>query len=1283
MSPRPTLLLILSLLACVLLLAVARPVFAQGGTLDASVPEVTPSFEHAPDPAVLREITSIWPLKLDQAGDIEAALTQAGFRVNPAPTPGEPTYTIRGAVRDFDGAPLSGVDVDAQQGYGPGGVARTDAAGLYTLTVTAGVYRVSATQYPLPGPPEQTVTVPPDAAGVDFAFPQRYTIGGTVRDWDGAPLANVEVATAWGDMVSARANTDASGVYTLTVIAGRYTVNPRIPGVIKQPEQTVTVPPNAEGIDFTAPQRYAISGVVRDYDGAPLSDAIVTIVVGSEYALTAGRSDVAGAYSVTAVAGAYSVSAAKTGWPPPPKQEVTLPPAARGVDFTFPTRYTIRGTVRDWDGAALPGVEVYSAGSSPSYARGVTDATGAYTLTVMTGTYSLMTYNYRGLPAPEPITVTVPPSMDAADITFPQRYTITGVVRHADGAPAPGAKVVTAPGDSFYAYSPTDTAGAYTLTVKAGTYHLRAALGGLPALAEQVVTVPPAAHEVDFTLPQHHRITGTVHDWDGAPMRYVSVQTDWADPLQADTFTDAEGRYALLVTAGAYHVSVAREGQPGPPAQTVTVPPDAGGVDFTFPRPYTIQGTVRDHEGTPVKFAEVYVKRNDWHGGATRTNGNGAYTLIVSAGRWIVHAELNGVLAQEVRRVEAPPDAAGVDFTLPPPPQIHAINGTVRDQYGAPVAGASVYGGTSTGTTAADGAYTITAPAGEHYVAARKDGYQNSEHLLVPLPPDAHGVDLVLRIENRALQGRVTDEAGRPLAGVGVEAIDAICDGVGGGVGRAMPGENFVRTATDGTYRIGLPPGSYFVRVQHPGYLAALRLVALPEDSDEAVQADVTLELLPYVISGQVRDGAGQPAQSAAVQAAACGDSSQTATDATGTYTLPVSAGTYRVEAWVLAWPKFVHSDVRQVSAPPSAVNVDLLFESSTYYTVRGRVTDTGGWPIEYAHVRTLSGAPDYDYASTDAGGAYALTLRAGSYLIEAEKEGYVTSTPISVTAPPSQDGVDFTLSPASLGQAGSATVRGMVRAASGEPVAGASVCFATSGERPASSCRWTYYDGTYVMSLAPGAYHASAQAGCHTPSGEQQVTVPATGVQVDLTLRRLDALVAGQVTDMLGRPVCGASISPGDASLYGAGAGREGLYYLLLPTGTYTITASKPGYGATPSQNVTAPPYASGVDFVLPLPRNTLQGVALDRRGAAVAGVTVAVAGPAEMDPVATGADGAYTLYVGDGAWEVTASRPGYTAFPPRWPVSVPPDVTNVDFLLVHDDELKLRYLPLLPQAR
>ena len=72
-------------------------------------------------------------------------------------------------------------------------------------------------------------------------------------------------------------------------------------------------------------------------------------------------------------------------------------------------------------------------------------------------------------------------------------------------------------------------------------------------------------------------------------------------PVSAYGSTDASGRYALTVIAGTYQVEASKTDYPGPPPQAVTVPPSLTNVDFTFPQRYTISGTVKDYDGTPVQ----------------------------------------------------------------------------------------------------------------------------------------------------------------------------------------------------------------------------------------------------------------------------------------------------------------------------------------------------------------------------------------------------------------------------------------------------------------------------------------------------------------------------------------------------------------------------------------------------------------------------------------------------------------------------------------------------------
>jgi protocatechuate 3,4-dioxygenase beta subunit len=105
-----------------------------------------------------------------------------------------------------------------------------------------------------------------------------FTIMGTVRDFNGAPLEGIRVATNFGDPIVTFDLTDATGVYTLTVITGTYAIKAnKFLDQRDPPAKTVSVPPSRTQVDFTFPEHFTIRGTVRDYDGAPLQDAFVFV----------------------------------------------------------------------------------------------------------------------------------------------------------------------------------------------------------------------------------------------------------------------------------------------------------------------------------------------------------------------------------------------------------------------------------------------------------------------------------------------------------------------------------------------------------------------------------------------------------------------------------------------------------------------------------------------------------------------------------------------------------------------------------------------------------------------------------------------------------------------------------------------------------------------------------------------------------------------------------------------------------------------------------------------
>lgn len=993
-------------------------------------------------------------------------------------------------------------------------------------------------------------------------------------------------------------------------------------------------------------------GRVISFEFLPEIGAVRAIAAVDNLQLLASRPEVAGIVPLHAHLAAAQAEASAVPPETPQAHSDTLPakPAEPGVT------YTVSGVVRDYDGTPLTDARVATAYDDPMFASDWTDASGAYSLALNAGTYHIDAEK-SGWPAAPSQTVTVPPAQ-TVNFTLPQRYTISGKVLDWDGTPIRGASISTDYNDPVQAYDSTDANGTYELVVTAGAYHVSIYKSGLPSLPDQMVTVPPS-QTVNFTYPQRFTISGKVLDWDGTPIQGASISTDYNDPVQAYDSTDANGAYELAVTAGAYHVGIYKSGLPSLPDQVVTVPPNQT-VNFTYPRRYTIRGTVRNYDGAAVQGATVSTEWDDPAHASAQTDAAGAYVLSVIAGTFQVGASKTGYPDAPYRQVTVPPDAAGVDFTFPQP---YPIRGTVRDEAGQPVAGATVYGGVSTVTTAADGAYMTLAGQGDHYISAYKNGYQSASSVLVPVPPAVTGVDFILLAKSQTIAGRVTDSQGQPLADAIVSASSIDCTNNGSGS---------AHTAADGTYTLALPIGAYHVRASKDGFIPApSELIKLPTSAAQAAatQANFVLEPLAYTIRGTVRDSQGQPVEDASVYASACGLSYYTDTDVAGAYTLRVSANVYTVSASKTHYPD---PPAQSVVTPPNADHVDFVLPPA--YTISGRVTDPQGHPLANIWVGTDSTSGDSDSDSTDVDGRYTLYLAAGSYRISAEEDGY-DRPHRTATVPPSQTGVDFVLTPVTL------RIEGFVRDTAGRGVAGGWVCPTVTGESRSFYCKTTYYNGAYSKLLPAGSYGVSASASCYTSASVSGVTLPPDRTGLNFTIKQRTQFIAGRVTDSDGRPICGAALRAKDGESDYDSTERNGRYSLNVPPGTYKVSASKTGYPAPADQTVTVPPSTTTVHFGFQAPGNIIQGVVRNNHGAAQAGVSVTASGSAGVVTAVTAADGSYTLKLLNGSWQVAAQKPGHLAAPFSYSFTVPPNQAGADFTLIARSELRSFYLPMIVQ--
>ena len=1079
-----------------------------------------------------------------------------------------------------------------------------------------------------------------------------YAIGGTVRAYDGTPVAGATVEVVAGPMMTS-GTTNASGVYSLQVTAGTYTVLAR-QGNLTTSTRTVTVPPDQSGVDLTFPQLYTVSGTVRDYDGTALAGVSLSSQPAGAYAQT----DTNGHYEMQLPSGIHCVSASKYPRPAPAAQAVTVPPSQTTVNFVFPRYYTISGTVRGSDGTALGSVEVRATGPSSGY--DYTGSDGSYELTVLTaGTY-VVTAQQSGRLERVSATVTVPPNRPGTDLTFPQAVAIGGTVRNSSGTALSYATITLCPTDGGWCGSTyTSSSGVYQMLVPAGTWQVSAHKYGYADPPPQTVTVPPATQHVDFTLaggsssaPVQFTIAGVVRDVDGAVVQGMAVTAGMGCYGQSTATTSPTGRYTLTVSRGGTYLVEA-----GGVRSLVTVPPNASSADLIVPRQYAIAGTVRDASGAPVAQASV---KTTVAGKAVEliTDTSGHYAFLAPAGAYRITVLVAGQPSPAPRTVTVPPAQSAVDFTLPAG---YHVFGVVRTSAGLPVNDAEVQATNSSGAVVATvetlgcGAYDLVLAAGTYTLSASDSGYASPATQSVTVPPARTGINFTLG-DLAVVSGVVRDYAGSPIAGVSVRIE-------GGGV------YEYESTDATGAYRSNVPAGTYKVSVTLTGHASPpAQAVTVPPNL-----TDVSFTFPQYyVVRGIVRNGSGQAILGASlvVNNVTCGQPGGSAfTDSTGAYFLVLAGGSYDLRAERYGFS----SATRRLTVPPAATGIDFSIALPTMYTVSGVVRRDDGSAMADATIKAVGCDRPGASATTAGDGSYTLTLAAGAYILQATStydEPYVQQER-SLAVSGNATGVNFTLSPACC------TVYGYVKDTAGNPLDSAIV--RVSG--PSSDGAWTC-NGRYGLALEqPGTYTVRvSKAGYVTPA-VTTLTLPPNRADLDFTLAPLTgnaATVSGTVRDQANQPVAGVGICFYECNLgycscsYNtnrAMTDSAGHYSITLPSGDYEVSPDKDCYLSDDFLPVTLPPNATTLNLTIYQQANRVAGRLLDSSGAPIYGARVYGSDNSlglYSGSVYSNGYGDYLLKLAAGTWNLNTSAPSGCPYvwPPGISVTVPPDRTAVNWV-------------------
>jgi len=1136
--------------------------------------------------------------------------------------------SISGTVTDNQGNPIKDASVSASRiGCCGSGWDTTDFLGRYTMTILApGDYKVSAGKSGYVGEyftstggttdvnQAEPVAVPEGAiaSNIDFSLARLGSIAGQVTDSAGNPIEGALVEY-WGPGSSywRGASTDADGVYTIANLQpGDYRLRASKSGFVtlywtstggtlnysEAELVTASLDTVTENIDFSLPRITSISGVVRDNFGNPIQGAYVyadrTECCWSSSATTDGD----GRYSITNLAaGEYLVRASK---------------------FEYQTEYwTPTGGSTDPDEAAA-------------------------------------------------VTVSETSAVDSIDFSLARLGVISGRVTDTAGNPLEGALVES----SYWQEATTDADGIYTIVnLQPGDYWLEASKPGFTTLywtstggtlnyseAELVTASLDAVTEnIDFSLPRITSISGVVRDNFGNPIQGAYVYADRTECCgYGSAATNAEGAYSIAnLPPGSYRVQAYQYGyiseyytsvggttdenqaEPVSTAEGQTT----SGIDFSLTKLSVITGTVHDTQGNPIQEAEVYYwgPSCSWWWCSVATGADGTYTIVdlepgdytvsaTASGYSLIYYSIHGstTLPNQASPVTAANDTttSGIDITLFRP---GTITGTVRDNFGGPIAQADIYySGPQCGDcwatkTDAQGVYTIAnLPPGYYKLRADKYSYIGEYYTAGGGTTDEGQAEVVALQESETvtaidfsltrkgiISGTITNSQGSPIQNAEVCAMRYY----------SYWGWDCYRSAysaADGSYAIlDLDAGSYPVRATASGYsyvyYSTQGSTTVPGEAtavgvaNEVTASGIDIVLYrPGTISGVVRDNVGGAIQGSYIYyyGPQCSGCYGATTDAQGAYTIAnLAPGEYKLRAdkysyigeYYTAGGGTTDEGQAEVVALQESETVTAIdFSLTRKGIISGTITNSQGNPVANASVYADTSGSSYDRsASTDANGNFTIIdLQAGNYTVRATASGYsyvYYSSQGSTTVPGEATAVsaanDITISGIDIMLFRPGTIGGVVRDNFGNPISGSNVYY--YGPQ-CNGCHGATTDtnGAYtIANLPPGDYRVQARAqyfiaeyytamGGTTDYAQAEtisLSETAAAQNVDFSLTKL-GVITGVVRDIQGNPLSGANIYTLGCwgGCWQASTAGDGSYIIQgLQPGQYKLYAQKSGF--------------------------------------------------------------------------------------------------------------------------
>jgi len=641
--------------------------------------------------------------------------------------------------------------------------------------------------------------------------------------------------------------------------------------------------------------------------------------------------------------------------------------------------------------------------------------------------------------APQPITISVNTTKNYGLSAAPR--TISGTVT----GPLNTKVDVFASSPNGFVKATIDLGGGgsntYSLPAQNNTTYRVGVGPSIPAAFQQPGSPPPPPPTFNFMPPQPievkvltgnitqnfaltsagKTITGTVKDSAGTGINTAQV---FARPTESSTGTsggfgtgaqtDAQGNFTLNVVSGVYMVGVFKPGMPPTQDKQITVPSSGNTTPATLSfvldantSSLTISGTVSDDAGNAIPYAGVGGRKvvstsdttpvggdsGNFVGGPT--DANGAYTLYVSAGTWVVEAFAPnfGRLGSKTITV-ATTSLTGQNFSAA------TLNtGTIKGQatkatvaqQGVMVRAEGANGGNMT-VTDASGNYALKVPAGTYAVTCFFPGIGESTPvtgITVTSSVDTTGKDCSIAAGVN-ITVNLTDGT-NPITGGFVDIRDSN--------GRGNSTNTSTSSGANAAYVVSVPPGTYTVRAGNPSYgmIGSTSSVIVVAATPQTITYTAAVGAR-FAITGTVTgDGTALANAWVSINGTPTGQTNiinlGTQTAANGTFSISIPNGTYRIRVDKPGYKSPIGTAITVNGATISAGTIALTTAS---LTITGTVTLNGAG-ISNAFVDATDGNGGFAVTQTDSTGAYSLPVSNGAWTVRAGSIGYESSA-VTVT---------------------------------------------------------------------------------------------------------------------------------------------------------------------------------------------------------------------------------------------------------------------------------------------